>query len=206
MSTETERVYGEITGLIRTGMFAGGKPLRESSIAEMIGTSRTPVREALRRLAAEGTVEYEPNRGATLAQLSESDIEDIFTVRALLESEAARLAALRATPEHVARLEDLYDRMATESDLDAVSVLNTEFHGVILEAAASPIVRDSVGMVTKRSIVRQTFGLYSPEQHKRSQQQHRDLVDAIRTGNVRWAHATMMAHIESGREAHERHN
>jgi DNA-binding GntR family transcriptional regulator len=209
MSTESERAYVAINDLIRQGAFTAGDPLRESSIARQVGVSRTPVREALRRMAAEGTVEFEPNRGATLALLSPSDVDNIFDLRALLEPYGARLAAERRTEEHLDRLEDLYARMAIEeavNDLDSISVLNTEFHGVILAAAEAPIVRDAVAMVTRRSLVRSTFGRYTPQQHVRSQQHHRDLIDAVRARNGSWAESTMRAHIEAGREAYERNS
>jgi DNA-binding GntR family transcriptional regulator len=209
MSTESERAYAAISELIRTGAFAAGDPLRESSIASRIGVSRTPVREALRRMAAEGTVEFEPNRGATLALLSPADVGHLFDLRALLEPYGARLAAERRTDEQLASLEELYEQMSLEeavSDLDAISTLNTRFHNEILEAAGAPIVRDTVAAVTRRSIVRSTFGRYTPTQHLRSQQHHRDLIDAIRAGNASWAESTMRAHIEAGREAYDQHD
>jgi DNA-binding GntR family transcriptional regulator len=204
VSTESERAYQAISALIGSGDIRAGERIREASLAERIGVSRTPVREALRRLAAEGTVEYEPNRGATLSNLRSSDVRDIFAVRALLEPLAAGLAAERAAQDSIGRLEVLYAQMSAEDaleDLDALSALNTAFHAEILAAADSPVVRDCVALVTRRSLVRQTFGRYSPEQHRRSQQQHRDIIDAIVTHNARWAESTMQAHIEAGREA-----
>jgi DNA-binding GntR family transcriptional regulator len=209
VSTESERAYAAIGELIRSGAYAAGDPLRESSIATRIGVSRTPVREALRRMAAEGTVEFEPNRGATLALLSPADVDHLFDLRALLEPYGARLAAGRRTAAHLERLEELYERMSLEesvNDLDAISELNTRFHHEILEAADAPIVRDTVGVVTRRSIVRSTFGRYTPSQHVRSQQHHRDLIDALRAGNASWAESTMRAHIEAGREAYDQHD
>lgn len=203
MTTESERVYATITKLIRDKHFEAGQPLREAAIAAELNVSRTPVREALRRLASEGTVEFTPNRGATLAVYSDQDVADIWALRALLEPHGARLAAERRSDEHVERLEELYDAMEqsiAEGDLDRLTDLNNEFHACIVEAADSKALRDAVSLVRKKVLVRRTFGHYTPEQLRRSQHYHRELVAAIRAGNGNWAHSTMRAHIEAGQE------
>jgi DNA-binding GntR family transcriptional regulator len=115
MSTESERVYSAITKLIRNDHFVAGQPLRESAIAAELNVSRTPVREALRRLATEGAVEITPNRGATLAEFTDDDIADIWSLRALLEPYAARLAAERGYAKDVERLESLFHQCRRRS-------------------------------------------------------------------------------------------
>lgn len=203
MTTESERVYDRIVDLIREKRFAPGQPMRESAIATELGVSRTPVRDALRRLATEGTVEIAPNRGATLVDYSDSDVADIWALRALLEPYAARLAAERAEEENLVRLEDLYQAMdacVRTHDLDGLTDLNNEFHGEIVEASGSRVLRDALALVRKKPLVRRTFGHYNAAQLQRSQQHHRDLVDSIRAHNGRWAESTMKAHIESGKE------
>lgn len=201
MTTESERVYEAITELIREKRFEAGQPLREAAIAAELEVSRTPVREALRRLASEGTVEITPNRGATLVNFSQEDIADIWSLRGLLEPHAARLAAERATPEHLERLNALYEemqRMLEAGDLDAITDLNNAFHAEIVEAGGSRVLRDALALVQQKVLVRRTFGHYTPEQLVRSQQHHRDLVDAIARGNPVWAESIMRAHIEAG--------
>lgn len=202
-TTESERVYVAITELIRANRFAAGEALRETAIATELNVSRTPVREALRRLSTEGTVEIIPNRGATLVHFSENDIADIWSLRSLLEPYAARLAAERADETNVARLESLWIQMqeALDSDdLDLLTELNNQFHGEIVNAGRSRVLRDALAAVQKKVLVRQTFGHYSQAQLLRSHQHHRDLVDAIAAGNNTWAESTMRAHIEAGQE------
>lgn len=203
MTTESERVYDRIVELIRENHFTPGQPMRESAIAAELSVSRTPVREALRRLATEGTVEITPNRGATLVDYTEIDVADIWALRALLEPYAARLAAERADESNLLRLEDLYLAMelcVRNHDLDGLTDLNNEFHGEIVGASGSRVLRDALALVRKKPLVRRTFGHYTPSQLQRSQQHHRDLVDAIRAQNGRWAESTMRAHIEAGQE------
>lgn len=201
MTTESERVYAAIAQLIHDKHFVAGQPLRESAIASKLQVSRTPVREALRRLATEGTVEITPNRGATLVNFSEEDVLDIWSLRGLLEPYGARLAAERATPNHIARLESLFQEMqaAMEADdLDRLTDLNNEFHAEIIDASGSRILRDALALVRQRSLVRRTFGHYTPSQLQRSQQHHRDIVDAIASGNGAWAESMMFSHIQAG--------
>lgn len=203
MTTESERVYAAITRLIRNNHFVAGQPLRESAIAAELGVSRTPVREALRRMATEGTVEITPNRGATLVEFTDADISDIWSLRALLEPYAARLAAERATENNILRLEQLYEEMqqaVADMDLDGLTDLNNEFHAEIVAASGSRVLHDALALVRKKILVRRTFGHYTSAQLQRSQQHHRDLVDAIRAGNGQWVESTMRAHIESGQE------
>lgn len=204
MTTESERVYATITQLIRENHFVAGQPLRESAIAAELKVSRTPVREALRRMATEGTVEITPNRGATLVDFTDADVADIWALRGLLEPYAARRAAERNQEADIARLEELYQAMQESleaGDLDRLTDLNNDFHSEIVVASGSRVLRDALALVRKKTLVRRTFGHYSPAQLRRSQQHHRDLVDAIRAGNGRWAESTMWAHIESGQEA-----
>lgn len=203
MQTESERVYVAISELIRDKRFVAGQPLRESAIASELRVSRTPVREALRRFASEGIVEITPNRGATLVNFTEEDILDIWSLRGLLEPHGARLAAERATPDNVSRLEALYLQMQESidaKDLDRLTDLNNRFHAKIVDASGSRILRDVSALVRPKTLVRRTFGHYTEAQLQRSQQHHLDIIEAIRAKNGIWAEATMRAHIQAGRE------
>lgn len=205
MSSDKGRAYESLTALIKDGVFAGGQPLRESQLASRIGVSRTPIREALRQLAAEGVVELKPNKGATLVEINESDIDDIFGLRSLLEPNAAYRAATRASAEEIEGLEAIaaeLDQITTAAvvDLDRLSNLNDAYHTAIVEAAASPLLRDALAVVRRGPLVKRTFHSYSPDELRRSQQQHNDLLAAIKARNPRWAEATMLAHIEAAHQ------
>jgi DNA-binding GntR family transcriptional regulator len=205
MSSDKGHAYESLTALIRDGVFAGGQPLRESQLAARIGVSRTPIREALRQLAAEGVVELRPNRGATLVEINESTIDEIFDLRSLLEPRAAYLAATRASPDDIkviAALAAQLDEITSAAvvDLARLSEINDAYHTSIVEAAASPLLRDALAVVRRGPLVKRTFHRYSPEDLQRSQQQHIDLLAAIKGKNPRWAEATMLAHIEAAHQ------
>src|SRR5215203_6092246 len=101
MARAAEAAYGIIREGILSGELARGQRLREEELALRAGVSRTPVREALRRLDAEGLVDFTPNRGARVTAWSERELEDVYEARALLESYGARLAATRVTAEEL---------------------------------------------------------------------------------------------------------
>jgi DNA-binding GntR family transcriptional regulator len=201
---DTSSAYEGIRELIRAGAFHGGQPLREASLAERLGVSRTPVREALRRLAAEGIVELRPNRGARLVEINPSDVDEIFTLRALLEPHAASRAATFVSASALERLAELVELMdqavATgEPALDELAEYNREFHRTIVEEAGSHLLADALAVVVREPLVQRTFHSYSDEQQRRSQQHHRELVAALAAGNADWASAVMRSHIEAAR-------
>ena len=102
-----EAVYRHLKDLLLSGRFSPGERLSEPLLAQELGVSRTPVREALMRLAEEGLVELVPGKGARVRVFAPEEVEEVYGVRALLEGEAAREAALRATPWELAELERL---------------------------------------------------------------------------------------------------
>ncbi len=100
-----------IRARILSGEFAAGTRLKSEQLAESLGISRMPIREALRQLHAEGLIELRPNRGAVVTSLSANDVQELFEIRAVLEGLAARLACAHLNDEHLADLEDLGSRM-----------------------------------------------------------------------------------------------
>ena len=208
MAKAAELAYQAIRDGIIEGRFRAGARLREEEIAEATGVSRTPVREALRRLDAEGLVEFLPNRGAHVASWSSEELEQIFDLRALLEGYGAKLAAPRATAEVIAELESLADRMEATarrtSDpgaVDEVSTLNNAFHRVILQTAGNDRLAALLSSLVELSLVHRTFRRYSPEALARSMAHHRELIDALRAGDGPWAESVMTSHVLAARAA-----
>src|SRR3954466_12466577 len=111
MTRASERAIGTVRELILRGELTAGTRLGEVELAERLGVSRTPVREALSRLAAEGLVGIAPNPGARGAPWSVAELEGVFDLRASLEPQLTGFAVARATPEDVAELEELAQRM-----------------------------------------------------------------------------------------------
>ena len=202
-----ERAYDSARAAIASGRYPGGTALREEELAEAAGVSRTPVREALRRLAAEGLVELTSRRGARVAMWNADEVEEIFALRADLEGNAARLAAKRASEAECALLRRLCDDMETAIEarpgdwLNRVNQANTSFHRGVLEASANVRLASMVGSVTERSLVEMTFHLYDTAELYRSVRHHREITDSIAARDPDWAEAAMRVHIYAGRDA-----
>jgi DNA-binding GntR family transcriptional regulator len=205
-----ERAYSIIRDGILLGTYAAGSRLTEQEVVEAAGVSRTPVREALRRLHAEGLVNFEPNRGAVVALFELEDAEEIFELRALLEPISARRVAERASPAIVAELRSLAERQLGESVhrtqgyLVRIGELNDQFHRLIQTAAESPrLAKTSAGLIEAPLILR-TFGQYTSAELQRSADQHLELVQAFEARDPIWAHSVMRAHILAGRATYIR--
>src|SRR3954454_11370814 len=129
-ATSTGRVREQLQHAILEGVLKPGERLRAEALAQRYGTSRTPIREALLQLEAQGLVEVEPNRGAVVRAFDRDDLRDLYEVRALLEPRAAALATHRISHADIAQLEALCED-------DDLIVANEAFHRIILEAAQS---------------------------------------------------------------------
>lgn len=182
-----------------------GARLGEVELASFLNISRTPIREALRRLGADGLVELESNRGARVASWTAEDIDETFVLRALLESHGASLAASRIDDADIDGLESLceeMERLAGERDgtgLERLNEANREFHSRIVAASGSARLPALVSSVVQMPIALRTFRRYSDEAMRRSANHHRELVAAFRARNSSWASAVMHAHIMAAR-------
>lgn len=196
-----ELAYRSIREQILSGEQAGGEWLRESDLATTVGVSRTPVREALRRLSAEGLVRHERNRGAQVQSWTFKNLEDVYALRSLIEPWACGLAAAGggADLDALQQLADAMDVAAAlpQPDLDALTDLNSRFHGAIVESAGNERVRSILASLVRLPFVWRTFSHYTLEELHRSLAHHHELVDALRAGNLIWAESVMRAHIQS---------
>ncbi len=206
MSRLAESAYEKLRGQILSGERVHGERLTEVEVAEELGISRTPVREALRRLAAEGLVDVSLNRGASVARWGSADLQEIFDLRTILESDAAKRATTRAGSEVIAVLDELCQKMEEIfanldgiSSLRSLAELNRRFHSTIIEAADSPRLSSIIDSLTHVPVVMQTFTQYSPHALARSLQHHREIVDAMRARDASWAESVMRAHIIAAR-------
>jgi len=201
MAAATEQTVAQLRRLILEGDLEPGVRLQEVELAAQLGVSRTPVREALRALSSQGLVEVLPNRGARVACWSDEDLDEIYELRVLLESHAAERAASRMCASEMEVLDDLCDRMedcarrGRRHDLLALSELNSDFHGRVMDAAASPRLTTMRASVVQVPLVMRTFVRYSPEALARSMGHHRELVAALRARAPAWAGAVMKSHI-----------
>jgi DNA-binding GntR family transcriptional regulator len=167
-----------------------------------LGISRTPVREALRRLHAEGLVEFFANRGAFVAGSSSADADEVFDLRVVLESHAAGLAARRLGAHQIDRLTawtDAMDRCAhgpTRNPADLTHA-NDAFHSEIISAAANRRLAMMIASVVEMSWIARTFSIYSDADLAASITHHREMIKAFTLGDEVWAAAIMRGHIRA---------
>lgn len=205
MRAAARQVADSLRDEILSGALPGGTRLGEADLAERLEVSRTPVREALSLLAAEGIVEREPNRGARVASWSTEELGEIFAVRLVLEPHAVRLAVPRLSDDDLDELTDLAVRMrrlgrpGKGRDLLAVFELNRAFHARLVEAAANPMLAAALRTVTHAAVVLQNFHDYSPDALHRSLAHHVEIVAAARARDADWAEAVMRSHLLNAR-------
>ena len=188
---------------IADGVIRPGEALRQADLAKRYGISPTPVREALRLLEAEGAISYSPHRGATVSEMTEERVRDLYLLRAATEALATKLAAERRTPEQLEEIQDLHLRLtklAGQDDVshDQLAAWNRELH-VMIATVGSPLVASMI-MNLWRMIPTRTTMWKEPELADRFLDHHDALVDAITRGDGDAAHALMMEHIMSAAE------
>ncbi|MEU8225200.1 GntR family transcriptional regulator [Kribbella sp. NPDC048915] len=197
-----DEAYRLIREQILTGRRAGGEWLREGELADSIGVSRTPIREALRRLTAEGLVRHERNRGVQVQMWTVRDLDEIFSLRSVVEPWGCRLAAEsgRADLDLLTELATAMDAIAPDghpTDVDRLTELNNRFHRTILDAADNSRLTAVLSAVVQVPLVWRTFTRYSPEALLRSLAHHHELVAALAAADPDWAESVMRSHIRA---------
>ena len=195
------------TELIREAILDGrlepGHRLKEEELARQLGISRTPVREALLMLQVEGQVDATPNRGAVVRVHTPDDLVDLYDLRALLEGFAARRAAAQIDEEDVARLRescDRFDALSPEEELRELVRENLLFHSTIHDAAGSARLASMVHRVIQLPLVYKSYIWYSPDQKRISSHYHRQIVNALASGDGERAELIMKEHVFEARD------
>lgn len=199
MSKASERAYTEIRARILSGALPPGAALKEEELAESCGVSRTPVRDALRRLEAEMHVERIGGSRRFVADWSMDDIDDMFTLRGMLEGHAAARAARRIDRAGLAALAShnraIAVAIAGQPDLDAFLFHNRAFHAVILKAAGSERLSSMLSRLIQQPVIQRTAQRYDHSQLMRSHGEHAELLAALGKRDGAWARAVMTGHI-----------
>ncbi len=187
---------------ILDGLIEPGSRLKEEELARELGISRTPVREALLMLQAEGLIEASPNRGAVVRVHDAADLVDLYQLRALLEGYAARQAASRASDEELDRMSESCDRFDGIADDDVRELVreNMWFHSAIHAAAASPRLSAMVRRVIELPLVYKSYVWYSPDQKRISAHYHRQITNALRLRDPDRAEWLMREHVLEARD------
>jgi len=202
MTAASDRAMHQLRERILGGEYAPGERLGEVELAEKFGLSRTPVREALRRLEAEGLVDITTNKGARVVEYPPQDLEYIFMIRAHVEGLAARAAAQTATTADIDRLDHIATVLkdhAEAGNLDEVYRLNAEYHATLNGLAGSPVVSTTVGTLIHASVLQRTLHAFDDAAMRRSVNHHLEIVAALRARDGDWAEAVMHAHLLSAR-------
>jgi len=202
--TVVDHIVDTIKDGIRLGQYVPGQRLIEHDFLSTRGFSRGPLREALRRLEAEGAVMLEKNRGAMVRRYSRADIASVYDVRELLEPEAARLAAERVAED--AELRERFDgsrsrmRRALKETVEEYSRENTRFHVLVAEASGNPWLAriiETLQLPVDRLAV---FHFVSTGATRNSIGEHEKIIDAVLAGDAARAEKTMRIHLRSSRK------
>lgn len=201
----SQRTSEGVARILRTEIFAGrfapGAPLPERALAEQLGVSRTPVREALFTLQSEGLVELTPNRGATVRMLSAHDVEQIYALRGVLETYAAREAAqLGLDTQYLDALEDAHarlERLGSRGTAAEQARADLAFHTLISEATGSRMLQTIMGQVLAFTVSYRSNFAYPADRAEIVNKQHRVILDALRERDPRRAEEAMREHVES---------
>jgi DNA-binding GntR family transcriptional regulator len=206
----SEGVFDEVRRAIINGEYLPGSRLVETQLADALEVSRTPVREALVRLAAEGFVDLIRNRGAFVAKWSDHDLEEIFGLRVLLEGYGLRIAATKIRPDEIADLEELAESMdealaaRKPGYVEVCTNLNTRFHRTLVDASRNQRLSAMVSQLTQLPLIHRTIRMQDPAELGRSFAQHRDMITAMKVKDGDWAESLMRAHILAGRDVMRR--
>lgn len=206
MAKAVDKAYSIIRDGITSGRYQQGSHLTAQGLADDSGLSRTPVREAMRRLHSEGLIEIIPNRGAFVASWDEDDIAQYFDLCMVLESFAAELAARRITEDELAELHGLVREMNAlveqePAPMEEIKRVNDAFHNSIMSASGNARLENYLSSMIEAELVANTLRRYNAEELRRSAMQHAELVDALEARDPVWAKSVMTTHQLSARHA-----
>jgi DNA-binding GntR family transcriptional regulator len=198
-----ESVFEALLELIITGSLRPGQHLVESELAQLLGVSRQPVREALQLLSSEGWVDLRPGHGAFVHVPTQEEAGQLLAVRSMLETEAARLAAAHSGPDGVARLRALCARglAAIEADdVDGAVAANSELHALVMDLSGNKVLSELAAQVSRR--VRWYHTPVARQRGRTSWEEHAALIDAIEAGDTGQAAHVMREHTEHTRRSY----
>ena len=193
-----ERVLDALREAIITGEFKPGQPLVEMELASQLGISRAPLREALQTLAREGLIETAPYRGTVVRHLTRTDIEELYSLRSVLETFAVQRIITQNNPENVARLHECFELMlaaAQNGDLTGVNQLDRRFHDTLIELSQHSLLAITWSSVSNR--VRQVMALRNQRNTDITTiaYNHLPIIDAIEKGDVELASMLNQQHV-----------
>ncbi len=197
-----ETVADALTEAVRDGRLVPGQRLTENAFTSRLGVSRSSVREAFRRLTADGLLTAEPHRGVMVRQLSRSEVDNLFQVRGALETLAVKLAlpVLHQAPETLVALQADLDAAAEQGDMNRFSELNARFHRLFRETADNPLLNETLTRLSNSLYWLQFRVLVDRRDVFDTNRQHRQLTDCVVADDTAGAEAAMLDHVENARQ------
>ncbi|MFM1807264.1 MAG: hypothetical protein RL212_1523 [Pseudomonadota bacterium] len=208
LSLAPRPLYEEVAERLRTSIFSHelepGAWIDEQSIAIQYGISRTPMREAIKILAAEGLITMKMRRGAYVTEVSKSDLNQIFTVLALLEGQACRDVATRASEGQLEALDSIHlklERAAADRDLEQFFTINQQFHDKIQEVCANPWMQRVIDDLRKVLKLQRRDSLSKRGRMESSLLEHRKILSALLARDADLSEKLMKEHLLQGQLA-----
>lgn len=201
--TLADRAYRELRSAIVAGRLEPGSPIVEAELATLLGVSRTPVREALRRCELEGYLGRHGSGRLVVVPPTREMVEQLFDIRIMIEEYAARLAAERISDAELARLEALVEEdflALGRPHSDRLAELNGEIHGTVLEASRNRTLVLIMRSFEGRPHGLRVFAVGDPERRRRFVDDHRELVSLLRDGDAEGAARLIRSHLWRARE------
>ena len=198
-----EQAAHRLRQMLVEGRIAPGAKLNERELSELLQVSRTPLREAIKMLAAEGLVELLPNRGAVAVSLTEADVLNTFEVMAGLEAQSGELAATRITPQELAEIQAMHFEMMaayTRRDLSAYYNINMRVHHAINAAAKNPVLTTVYNQVNARLQALRFRSNQDGEKWKRAVKEHEKMIEALAARDGAAMREVLLGHLRNKRD------
>lgn len=192
------RVFHKLREDILNGKYKEHEELKEVSIGEEMGVSRTPVREAFRQLELEGLIQIVPNKGAYVTGITAKDVKDIYMIRSSLEGMCARLATENISKEQLEEIEEnvyLANYHASKGHMEQMAELDNRFHHILYEACSSKMLQNLLQDLHQYVIRIRKKTLSTKERGIASNEEHRQIMEAIKAGNPDEAERLATCHM-----------
>lgn len=195
-----EQIYLQIEEDILSGKLGRGEQLREQALCSVYGASRTPIRGALHRLAEAGLVEISANRGATVVGIDKDTLVDTYKIRMRLEGLASQMASLKMTEKEKTELSEcveLSEFYLHKKDAEKLREQDTLFHKIIYEASGSKLLCKILTDLHRKVKLYRKISLSNPERIENSIKEHREILNAILSGNADLSEKLTFLHVEN---------
>ncbi|MEL6550307.1 MAG: GntR family transcriptional regulator [Pseudomonadota bacterium] len=195
--SQGEVAFAKLMEAIEAGVYLPGDRLRETEVAGRLALSRTPVREALRRLEAENIIEHRPRVGAVIRTLGQTEVVELYEMRLVLERTAAEMAAKHAAAAEVNALSELNDTIAGTESGPRAAAINQSFHRAIYLAGRNRFLLDAARAMNNALLLLGPTTLADSSRVETVVRQHTAIIEAIEAGDMEAAGAAAEAHLQT---------